>query len=227
MAYEDEFASDPKGFMDHVFIPMFPASYKIGGSALTAESGEFTVRVIELANSRVVNPRTRGPKVFHMSLDVSGQEEDSILKIYWIPYKPNDFRVGILSHSNRYMFTAAMNGCTLGFGSQPGDGTCLVTHANNIEIGNEQGQDAQVAAQLGQIRGFFDGVDKFKVLEPLGYRKDSGGDLSWTACNFGISDGSNWTFWTAKYRKRNDKSASRDFFHGSPVTKVVPIPLAL
>jgi hypothetical protein len=225
MSYEQDFASDPKSFMDqHVFVPMFPRPTDIGGSMLTAESGEFTVRVVELPGSRVMNPQTGGSKVFHMSLDISGLGEDSLLKIYWLPYRPNDFRMGTLTGEHRYMFTPAMNGCTLGFGSQSGSGACLVTHANNAEIGTAQGAPAQADAQLRQLHGVYDDIGKFTVLEPAAYRIDTGGDLNWTACNFGICDGSHWTFWTAKYRQRTGERVFYDFFHGGPVTQAVPIP---
>lgn len=225
MSDETDFAADPIAFMNkHVFVPMFPNPWETGGGAQTSQSGPLAVRVVPMEGARVMNPPQPGSKVFHMSLDVGGLAPNAVLDIYWLPYKADEFRWGVLTNQSRYMFTAAMNGCTLGIGSQTGDGTCLITHANSKAVGSSQGPAAQGTAQRGQVAGFFGGLGGYNLLEPQGYRRDTGGDLSWSACNFGTLNGPNWTFWTHKYRQRSDVPGSRDFFHGGPVTQAVPIP---
>jgi hypothetical protein len=219
MTDQQDFVADPKAFMDqHILIPMFPPPPQAGQRVfeLIAEGGEIDVCVIQLPGSSVQNPPTPASKVFQFSMDHGNLGADSILKIHWLPYTADEFRVGILRSADRYMFTAAMNGCSLGFGSQVGDGGCLVTHANARTLGREQGLGAQRRQQRADIKTFFQDIEKFKVLEPHRYRVDGAGVGDWSACNFGISDGRKWRFWTSLYKRVGTSLA---FTHGGPVTR--------
>jgi len=225
MTDQTDFVANPIAFMNqHVLIPMFPPPWEAGGANAPTASGRLTVCVIPVPNARVLNPPQPGSGVFQFSAETGGLAANTTLDIYWLPYKPDNFRSGMATSADRYLFTAAMNGCTLGIGSQSGDGSCLITHANNRAVGTAQGPAAQAAAQLQQIGGVFAGSAGYSVLTPQGYRQDSGGDLSWSATNFGVSNGANWVFHTHKYLQRNDGGAKSQFFHGGAVTAAVPVP---
>ena len=119
------------------------------------------------------------------------------MPIFWLAYKQNDFTQGTLNNASRYMFTALMNGCSLGFGSQTGDGTCLVSHANKSSAG-QGGRGNQRGEQHDQLLQVF-GTDHFNVIEPDSYQSTTHGSFGLQATNFGKNENGWWEFYTLKW----------------------------
>lgn len=151
-------------------------------------------QIIEVTVKRRDNNRCSkaGGHVYHLSRDVAARPPNEVLAIWWLPYQLNAVRIGTLSNAATYMFTAAMNGCSLGFGSQGGDGTCLVSHVN-YAIGGEGGRENQRAEQHTQLRGVF-GNDPFSVVHPDAYQDTGSGAFTQQATNFGKNVNGIWQF---------------------------------
>jgi len=188
MTFRSDFVSSPETFMQlNIVTPQFR-----DGGRVPQESRPIVVTIKEWAGKRCSK---RGGKVYHLSQDVSGLSRAEKLPIYWLAYKDKDFTLGTLNGQSQYMFTALMNGCTLGFGSQTGDGACLVSHANARQAG---GGIAQRDAQRTQLATRFDG-GSFDMIEPADYRATTHGDANFQATNFGRNVNGTWQFFTHKF----------------------------
>lgn len=209
MTFRSDFVASPETFMEsHIVTPQF-----YDGVAPPRESRPAVVTIKELEDRRCSK---RGGRVFHLSFDTRGVSRDEKLPIYWLAYKRNDFTQGRLNNQSRYMFTALMNGCTLGFGSQAGDGNCLVSHANNATAGAD---GRQAEAQRDQLRERFAG-QSFGMLEPNAYRATSHGDATFDATNFGKNVDGTWQFFTLKFKRIG---SAQTYLHGG-VEPAVTIP---
>lgn len=188
MTFRSDFVSSPETFMEtNIVTPQFR-----DGGRMPTESRPIIVTLKEWGGKRCSK---RGGTVYHLSQDVAGLSRLEKLPIYWLAYKDKDFTLGTLNNQSPYMFTALMNGCTLGFGSQKGDGACLVSHANARQPG---GGSAQRDAQRAQLAKRFDGAT-FDMIEPADYRATSHGEANFQATNFGKNVNGTWHFFTHKF----------------------------
>jgi hypothetical protein len=191
MAYQEEFVASPETFMrNNVVTPQF----RDGGFSI-AESRPIVITIKEWVGKRCSKA---GGKCYYFSVNVDGLSRLQKLPIYWLAYKEDSFTQGVLNNQSRYMFTALMNGCSLGFGSQSGGGCCQISHANMKSSG---GGDAQATAQYQQLQGRFQNSGSgFNVIEPSAYQKDKYGGKGWQATNFGKNVNGTWEFYTHKFQ---------------------------
>lgn len=189
MSDQSDFFADPVTFMrTHVVRCQF-----IDGSSGISQSRPMVVTIRQIPNATVVGSRTG--KVFHLSTNCAGMSRAEKMPIFWLGYAENTASRLMLTDRASMMFTALMNGCTLGVGSQAGDGGCLVSHANEKQLG---GGEAQRAGQETQLRGVF-GDQGFRMIQPASYRMTSTGAATFQATNFGILNGGTWSFYTHKW----------------------------
>lgn len=191
MTAQSDFVASPEEFMKrNIVVCQFR-----DGSRAPADSRPLVITIREWANRRCSKP---GGKVYHLSSNVTGLSRDEKLPIYWLAYSENTFTQGVLTNASRYMFTALMNGCTLGFGSQTGDGACLISHANARSTGTGGRVAEQRAAQQLQLEQRFGGSD-FNMVEPASYMNTSDGGRGFIATNFGKNVNGTWQFFTHRY----------------------------
>lgn len=186
MSDQSDFFADPVAFMQaNVVRCQF-----IDGSSGISASKPMVVTIRQVAEATVVGSKTG--KVFHLSANTAGLSRAEKMPIFWLGYANNTASRMMLNDSAKMMFTANMDGCTLGIGSQAGDGGCLVSHANMISAG---GGEAQRSVQEGQLRGVF-GDDGFRMIQPASYMPTSTGIGGFKATNFGINTNGTWDFYT-------------------------------
>ncbi len=191
MTFRSDFVADPVAFMQtNVVTPQF-FDARDGHPGPPGESRPIVITLKPWANKTCSK---RGGGCYHLSRDTAGLGMAEKLPIYWLAYQQNGFTQGMLSNSSQYMFTALMNGCSLGFGSQAGDGACLVSHANSSSSG-VRGRGAQRDDQETQLRNVF-GANAFNVVEPDTYQATTHGDYNKQATNFGKNVGGTWTFFS-------------------------------
>jgi hypothetical protein len=70
---------------------------------------------------------------------------------YFCPYRQNDTLGATISRDADFMFTATMDGCSLGIGSSGADGSRLIYHSNLAGQARREGDPAQAAAQDATI----------------------------------------------------------------------------
>lgn len=87
---------------------------------------------------------------------------------YFCPYRQNDTLGCTISNDADFIFTATMDGCSLGIGSAGADGSRLIYHSNLAGQARKEGDPAQAAAQDTTINLLMPG----KV------------DTIWTASNY-------------------------------------------
>lgn len=216
MSDQSDFFDDPVGFLQvHIVRCQF-----IDGSAGIAESRPMVVTIKQIEHASVVGSKTG--KVFHLSANTAGLSRAERMPIFWLGYTDNTASRAMLSNNGRMMFTALMNGCTLGIGSQRGDGACLVSHAN---MKSQGGGEAQRVGQEGQLRGVF-GEGGFRMVQPASYRQTSTGALSFQATNFGVNNGGTWQFYTHRWMNLashgESKIGGRHVHGGCKLARPVP-----
>ena len=215
MSFQSEFVADPVAFMGKYVLrcQFFDGGFNISGSR------PIVLTVKEMKGSpKVLNKP--GGKVFYLTTDTAGCGRDEKVPVFWLGYKDNDSTRGMLTNNSRYMFTANMDGCTLGVGSQSGDGGCLVSHANLKSAG---GGEAQRSGQEGQLRGLF-GDNSFRMVQPNSYMYTTGGTKGFKATNFGVNTGGRWKFYTHMWMLSG--GASGAYINGGckPARPVPPVP---
>jgi hypothetical protein len=133
------------------------------------------------------------------------------LTAYFCPYENNQTKALMLKNAAQWMFTATMDGCTFGVGSQtPGAmGSVRVAHANTSSIASPD-RNVQIATPGGVVSGG-DAKNRMQALlatshvgpgglliEPPSYMADN---LENKATTFGYHQlGGPWTFKALKYR---------------------------
>jgi hypothetical protein len=133
--------------------------------------------------------------VYYLRVGTPGLEQT--FKGYYCGYKADETVTAQLSSKADYFFSVRMDGCTLGIGSQSGDGSCLVAHANRKSDG------AQMRAE--QSNDLESKIRKVSMMQPRDYSWDPAQDKDDTqiikATPLGWRDGKRWTFMYQKYRK--------------------------
>ncbi len=128
--------------------------------------------------------------------------------IFFVPYAQNKLCGTILGNQAQWVFTATMDGCSFGIGSQPGDGTVMVVHANaSRSAGGGGGRDQQVRMQARLLESTFsvrqDALSG--VIGPSSYMVEPGGQDSvgtnrLRSTTFGRRVHGRWQFYTLRYR---------------------------
>lgn len=207
MSDRSDFVRDPLEFMErHIVRCQF---FDFNNTVQINESRPHVVTIKEMPGPAMVLNRPRG-KVFYLSNDVSGCARNEQLPIFWVGFRPNKVTPGMLSNQSQVMFTANMDGCSLGVGSQAGDGGCLVMHANKAR--GMADADAQASAQYAQLHKKYDAQD-FRIVQPSSYLANEADPGKFNATNFGINLDGWWFFYTHGWRL---KSGGMDgyYLHG-------------
>lgn len=203
MTARQDFVRDPVAFLqDNILRSQF-----FDGGVRISESQPLVVTIKVMAGDpKIVN---KPGKVYYLTTDVTGCDRTERVPIFWLGYKDNDTVRSTLNNNGRLMFTANMDGCTLGVGSQTGSGGCLVTHANSKQSG---GGVTQVSDQHTQLRGVYDQND-FWSLNPNTYMDAMGGVHKFKGTNFGANQDGWWMFYTHRWMQLSG-SATGNYLHG-------------
>ncbi|WP_426169332.1 hypothetical protein [Sandarakinorhabdus sp. DWP1-3-1] len=218
MAYLDDFCNNTLQFMQqNVVYVILPHD---------------TTGIVEV----VVEPRVPAATISNIAVGVVGgvvaggvykmrrraATDTNGLNVYFCPYSNNSTKPLMLGNGALWMFTATMDGCTFGVGSQgPGsNGNVRVCHANNasqarpdIVFGGDTGRAAQGRMQAMFARSHV-GPDGM-LIEPASYMGD---DFGQKATTFGThAHGAAWGFRALTYRQ-----AGNVFTHGGIVDYPVP-----
>jgi hypothetical protein len=130
---------------------------------------------------------------------------------YWCGYNHNSVRSITVWKDANAMFTARMDGCTLGLGVQSGDGAVLVTHVNERQFMADDDSTAEMERQ--QCLEARKEVGKNgTLLEPEKYRRWNGTGAKTASTTFGVRDPvkGQWTF----YAQILEVDADRLRIHG-------------
>ena len=172
---------------------------------MLGQSPKLRLGLVELNGEQIDNKP--GGKVY--GLYVCSSPSQKGFEAFFCPYKQDKAFFVQLSSSARFMFTATMDGCTFGVGSQSGGGSANVGHVNfgkvALDWGPEQGPGRQIGAQLNVVDDRL-GANSLKI-QPPDYRGPQGDTCSTTVGRLG-SDGM-WHFYTLRYRK----SGARRHYH--------------
>jgi hypothetical protein len=205
MSDRSDFVSNPLIFLKKNILrcQFFDGGVKI------SESRPRVITIKEMANSpRIVN--SPGGKVFYLTADTSGCSHAEKVPIFWVGYQQNEVTPGMLTNNSRLMFTANMDGCSLGVGSQAGDGGCLVMHANKAK--GTGGGPAQTMAQHTQLQSGYGDTEFFEV-QPATYMDRMGATGKFKATNFGMNRDGWWFFYTHSWMQIS-ASATGSYAHG-------------
>jgi len=130
--------------------------------------------------------------------------------VYWCPYNQNETLSCTLGNGARYMFTATMDGCSFGVGSQA-TGVCRVAHSNEARFGANK----EATFGLGGARQFQRDEQQNRltsilgsnasIINPLHYMPDHDNELILKSTTFGLHTlGQNWSFYTQRYWKNGN-----------------------
>jgi hypothetical protein len=114
-------------------------------------------------------------------------------KAYFCPYAENDTLGTVIGSKADYMFTTAMDGCTMGIGSANSEGGRLIFHSNLAKLG-EGGQASGQATTLKLTMG----ASLEAMFEPKDYRYEYGVS-SLLSTTFGVRAGKSWSFYAQTY----------------------------
>lgn len=212
MTAQQDFVSDPLGFMEENILrcQFFDGNVKI------SDSRPLVVTVKVMASDPKIVNRPNG-KVYYLTTDVTGCDLSSKIPIFWLGYKDNETVRGMLDNNSKLMFTANMDGCTLGVGSQNGLGGCLVSHANSKKSGPQnQGLD-----QHTQLTDVFDGGD-FWTIDPTAYMDGMGGTHIFKGTNFGMNQDGWWMFHTHRWMQLGSSTAGNYLHGGTEEANFIP-----
>lgn len=201
MSYEDEFCSDPKEFMEKHVV-------RAGGvPSDVAESDVVRLGVTLANNFTVKNSFWQSAKVFNLVV-----RETQSIRAYVCPYADNQLKAIMLGNNAEWMFTATMNGCTFGIGSQGPrtGGSVRVIHVNDQAAATGAATKIQSLSQRMSARNYFFQKDydlsKITLIEPSDYQGRSNQNESTT---FGMhKHGKPWKFYTHRYKLVGNDAAS-------------------
>ena len=200
----EQFAENPYRFMqDNVVKVAAAPELPVGGENILRVYVERTAGTIENKDGGGVYLLWTG-------------EGDNAIDAYWCPYKANnandDFEATMIGNRANYMFTADMTGCTLGVGSQTGDGNVRVAHANAATVGNESHRrgargaadlaadmDRQTNAQIERLQGI--DIGHFISYQHYMLNTAQALDLQIHSTTFGMHRiGKAWAFFTHRWK---------------------------
>jgi hypothetical protein len=82
-----------------------------------------------------------------MQVERANSTDKGAFLTWIVDYAQNDIKYKTLSSARSFCFTATMNGCTFGIGSQAPNGVVTVSHANAIAVGSTGGMKNQTERQ--------------------------------------------------------------------------------
>jgi hypothetical protein len=200
-----DFLVDPAAFMDANIV--VPVHGNIG-----IDQG--AARIHQLCLS-LYTGATQGKKhgvdvpVFTLRRWVATDPADQGFYAYWCPYDQNQTFICMLGNGARFMFTATMDGCSFGVGSQNG-GSCRVAHANKgghggaLESAGLSVEDAREQQRLTQRNMLWSalGDSSIRIIQPGDYMADIDGAKVLKSTTFGVHNlGRPWKFYTQRYWK--------------------------
>lgn len=120
-------------------------------------------------------------------------DDAATFRAYIIEYVDGETPMTTLGREARLAFTANMNGCTLGIGSQPTRHDALVvTHSNSRGFGSQDANTADQRARAGAVVGAGG-----RLFEPSAYRTHGKQSIT-----FGVRPrGRKWAFHFLSYRR--------------------------
>lgn len=134
------------------------------------------------------------------------------IRAYWCPYAQNNTLGVMVGGAADFMFTATMDGCTLGVGSTNADGSCMVYHANNASFGSATDKTSQGEAQATTLNLMF-GASPHTQYGPLDYRVEAGQyHLSSTTFGVRARDTGKWHFYSQIYDKNPTASGLTNYY---------------
>ncbi|MHC5004352.1 MAG: hypothetical protein ACYTJ0_14650 [Planctomycetota bacterium] len=136
---------------------------------------------------------------------------------YWVPYEQDQLATTMLGTRSRIMFTAKMDGCSFGLGSNDGAGNCLAGHANSATKATKWGFRAAGGSQRKMLVA---GGLQYHI-EAATYRDlrtdEQGRQVGWNGqgTTFGIRTGNSWKVYTQRIT-----GSSPNFTHKGLVTGI-------
>ena len=98
------------------------------------------------------------------------------------------------------MFTAAMDGCSLGIGSPTSSGARMIYHSNTASLGSQSDPNKQGNAQATTLSLMYGSSGIDKVWGPQDYRFEAGQGIL-RSTTFGVRDSGSgaWNFYSQVY----------------------------
>jgi hypothetical protein len=196
MPSEQDFCDDPLAFMaQHIVIADYVPS-KPGKTFVQIGVDDMTSQGWTVASGPT------GAKVFRLYTRPDNYSPS--ISAYICPYGNNEVNTITLGNDCLWMFTALMDGCTFGVGSQGtgANGTVRVAHVNSTDATKYQpkdiGQEAQAKLQrnLTKTQVGRDG----SLIEPADYKPMADGSTVMQSTTFGTHPlGKAWSFYTQTY----------------------------
>jgi hypothetical protein len=209
-----DFLANPLTFMDANIV--VPAGDSIGSTQDTATIHEFCLQLTTVVGKKMGTD----VHVYMLRKRNARDPDDSTFYAYWCPYSQNETLSAMLGNSARFMFTATMDGCSFGVGSQR-SGYCRVAHANlggygarmESAYGTDNGRELQATGQVNQLQHALGGAN-IDVINPTDYMNDADGVRALKSTTFGVHDvGRDWRFYTQRYWKNGRTYFLREVTH--------------
>ena len=119
---------------------------------------------------------------------------------YFCPYRKDDTLGTVISNKADLMFTAAMDGCSLGIGSQTSNGSRMIYHSNTAQLGSTSNPHAQGEAQSTTLNFMFGSSGVDQIWGPGNYRFEMGqGVLRSTTFGMRNTNSGDWNFYSQIY----------------------------
>jgi hypothetical protein len=188
MTAVQDFVADPLGFMaDNIIVPNWSSS-EHDPSTQQVETMTFVTKPPAQGVGRKMGrdlglywlvPTGMIPHLHGVTPD------GNTFNAYFCPYRDNSTLGTTISNGADFMFTATMDGCSLGVGSPAQDGSRLVYHSNLGGRGDDQ----------NLILSMTLGASQDRIFGPQSYRTEYGQGVL-RSTTFGVRDsGTNsWTF---------------------------------
>ncbi|MGC1273861.1 MAG: hypothetical protein WBC44_09155 [Planctomycetaceae bacterium] len=195
------FLANPSGFMDANIV--IPHHSDIGVDQASGRIHELCRKLGGATGKRHGN----NVPVYILKKRRDGDPPESGFFAYWCPYNQNETLNCTLGNGARFMFTATMDGCSFGIGSQT-NGVCRVAHANMGSHGGGLHQAglsvdrSREQQRLTQRNALWNALGDYSahVINPQDYMSDFDGAMELKSTTFGIHDlGKNWKYYTQRY----------------------------
>ncbi|WP_206935699.1 hypothetical protein [Roseococcus thiosulfatophilus] len=187
----DRLIRDPRGFMDGIACMV---SQSCSTPSLRGHPDLLTFddcRYMRAFRQESYGSDTILRDIPYLILRMAVPDDSVVFPAYLIEFEAGGAPRTVLGTGAGLAFTANMNGCTLGIGSQRGPGSaCIVTHSNAVGQGS---QDANTRAQriaAAPIIG-----RRGRLFEPEHYRSDDK-----QATTFAYREGGMWRFAYISYK---------------------------
>ena len=140
------------------------------------------------------------------------EDSEHAIEAYWCPYHTNDVGSVTLGTDAKWVFTAAMSGCSFGIGARALDGTLRISHANSKNSSAAYGistpEDVQPAMdQQRRVQRHFL-AEQHSINKVVNYKHYMGDgdnfDTTSRSTTFGElpNVGGVWNFYTLKYTQK-------------------------